>query len=71
MAVAAKGQRGNVNLGGRDSRLEKNMENITVSNSFERLREDLDSVNPREDTQSREKSRCECGACFANRACCV
>ncbi|KAG2296104.1 hypothetical protein Bca52824_042773 [Brassica carinata] len=45
-SVAAKGQRGNVNLGGRDSRLEKNMENITVSNSFERLREDLDSVNP-------------------------
>ncbi|KAF2537692.1 hypothetical protein F2Q68_00020066 [Brassica cretica] len=52
VAVAARGQRGNVNLGGRDSRLEKNMENITVSNSFERLREDLDSVNPREDTQS-------------------
>ncbi|CAN6921497.1 unnamed protein product [Brassica oleracea] len=57
VAVAARGQRGNVNLGGRDSQLEKNMENIIVSNSFERLRVELDSVNPREDTQSRDGNK--------------
>lgn len=57
VAVAARGQKGNVNLGGRDPRLERNMENITVSNSFARLREDLDSVNLRDDTQSRDENK--------------